>query len=208
MNSDLIDCPACKHALRVPDHLHGKTVRCPECKSHFTAPTRDVTGKLGPSVLLPTPPTHPVTRRLVRFSDSPFYVPALLLVLISSIGAVVNGYQAIIWHVDRERAEQAVKWLVDQYANLSRQELSPEQVQMVLDSGMIVHHVFFGMSLISVAGGVSMLFRRFKWLGILGSILAMINISNCCCLLGLPAGGYCIIKLIDPDLSWLFRHTS
>jgi hypothetical protein len=204
MNSELIECPACKHALRVPENLFGKTVRCPECKAHFTAPTRDAEGKLGQPVLLPPPVTIPVPKRL---ADSPMFVPALLLVLVSTIGTLVNGYQAITWHVDRDRAERAITWLIEQYADFAKQELPREDLQKALDAAMIMHHVVFAMSLISLAGGLAMLFRRFRWLAILGSVLAMINISNCCCLIGLPAGGYCMIKLIDPDLAPLFQRT-
>jgi hypothetical protein len=206
MNSELIECPACKHALRVPENLFGKTVRCPECKAHFTAPKREADGKLGAPVLLPKADATAQRRGPIRFTESPFFMPATLLVLVSTIGCLINGYQVVTWHVDRERAERAITWLIEQYANFSRQELSNEDVQNAHDAGMISHHVVFGMSLISLAGGIAMLFRRFRWLGILGSVLAMINISNCCCVLGLPAGGYCLIKLIDPDLAPLFQR--
>ncbi len=32
-----IRCPSCNAGLRVPDTLLGKTVRCPKCKTSFTA---------------------------------------------------------------------------------------------------------------------------------------------------------------------------
>lgn len=205
MYAELIECPACKHALRVPETLFGFTVRCPECRAHFTAPKRDAEGKLGKPVLVPrTPAPNPQASN--RLTDSPFFMPATLLILVSTIGVVVHGYQTMIWHTDRERAERAVSWLIEQYANLSRQELSPEQLQTANEIGMIGHHVVFCMNVVSLAGGIAILFHRFRWLGIIGSVLAMLNISNCCCALGLPAGGYCIIKLIDPDLAGLFQR--
>ena len=34
---DQIHCPSCNAGLRVPDTLLGKTVRCPKCKTAFTA---------------------------------------------------------------------------------------------------------------------------------------------------------------------------
>jgi predicted Zn finger-like uncharacterized protein len=36
---ETINCPECAKTLRVPDHLLGKTVRCPSCKVTFTAKT-------------------------------------------------------------------------------------------------------------------------------------------------------------------------
>lgn len=44
----LLDCPGCQRKLRVPDHLLGKTVKCPTCGEMFTA--------TGESVSPETPP--------------------------------------------------------------------------------------------------------------------------------------------------------
>ena len=115
MNSELIECPACKHALRVPENLFGKTVRCPECKAHFTAPSRDAEGRLGTPILLPQPaaPAQPAGK-MVRSWDSPLFVPAMFLILVSFIGSLVNGYQTVTLFTDPERAERAIGWLAEQ----------------------------------------------------------------------------------------------
>lgn len=204
MNSELIECPACKHALRVPENLFGKTVRCPECKAHFTAPTRDAEGKLGQPVLLPPPVTIPVPKRL---ADSPMFVPALLLVLVSTIGSLVNGYQTVVLFTDRDTAERAIGWLFESAAKATQQEISKEGFEIGMRFAPIAFPIVFAMNLISLLGGIAMLFHRYRWLAILGCVLAMINFANCCCLIGLPAGGYCMIKLIDPDLAPLFQRT-
>ena len=196
MNSELIACPACKHALRVPENLFGKPVRCPECKSYFTAPTHDAEGKLGEPVLLPqpTPRAQPAAAG-TRVSDSPLFMPAMLLILVSFVGFIVNGYMTWMVFTDFARAEQAIGWL-----------FQGQQDERVLRGAPIAFSVVFSFNVISLLAGFAILFRRYRWLGILGSVLAMINIGNCCCLLGLPAGGYCLIKLIDPDLKPLFTR--
>lgn len=205
MNSELIECPACKHALRVPENLFGKTVRCPECKAHFTAPARDAEGNLGAPILLPQSPA-PTAGKMLRSWDSPLFVPAMLLILVSFIGSLVNGYQAITLVTDPERGERAIGWLAEQVGNVMKQENQKDQLDTALRIAPIVFFTVFAFNVISLLGGFAMMFRRFRWLSILGSLLAMINIGNCCCLIGLPAGGYCLVKLIDPDVKPLFAR--
>lgn len=204
MNSELIECPACKHALRVPENLFGKTVRCPECKAHFTAPTRDADGKFGVPVLLPQPTAQRTAAG--KSWDSPLFVPAMLLILVSFIGTLVNGYQTVTLFTDPDRAERAIGWLAEQLGNAMQQEKSKEQLDMALRAAPIAYSIIFAFNAISLLGGFAMMFRRFRWLSILGSVLAMINIGNCCCLIGLPAGGYCLVKLIDPDVKPLYKR--
>ncbi len=207
MNSELIECPACKHALRVPENLFGKTVRCPECKAHFTAPTRDEAGILGKPVLLPQPaqPTAAVQPR--GQWNSPLFMPAMLLILVSFVGVLVNGYQTLVLFTDPERAERAIGWLTEKTGKALQEDKSKEHLDIALKAAPIAFSVVFGFNVISLLAGFAIMFRRYRWLGILGSVLAMINIGNCCCLLGLPAGGYCLIKLVDPDMKPLFiRH--
>src|SRR5215831_17724996 len=36
--SAAVDCPTCARSLRIPDDLHGETVRCPTCGHAFAAP--------------------------------------------------------------------------------------------------------------------------------------------------------------------------
>src|SRR5438876_949430 len=38
MADELIRCPSCDHALRLPRDLFGQTVECPQCGNRFAAP--------------------------------------------------------------------------------------------------------------------------------------------------------------------------
>jgi len=44
----LIDCPACKRPVKVPDELLGQTVRCPLCGHTFTSDPRATTASAPP----------------------------------------------------------------------------------------------------------------------------------------------------------------
>lgn len=46
-------CPECRRDLRVPDQLFGKPVRCPHCRTEFTA------GELPSPAIEPSAPTEP-----------------------------------------------------------------------------------------------------------------------------------------------------
>src|SRR5438874_1227370 len=38
MADEMIHCPSCDHALRMPRELFGQTVECPQCGNRFAAP--------------------------------------------------------------------------------------------------------------------------------------------------------------------------
>jgi predicted Zn finger-like uncharacterized protein len=62
-----ISCPSCARTLKVPDELIGKTVRCPNCKTAFTAQAEP------PSAPLQTekPPAANPSRRRAADDDPP-----------------------------------------------------------------------------------------------------------------------------------------
>jgi len=66
--------------------------------------------------------------------------------------------------IDRRRAEEAAWWV------------GP------------FHAAFALVSLVMAAGGLAILLGRWYWLAMLGSVLAIFNISLCCCVPGLVAG--------------------
>jgi hypothetical protein len=51
-----------------------------------------------------------------------------------------------------------------------------------------------------VAGSAAMMAKKYYGLAMTGCILAMINIGNCCCVLGLPFGIWALVMLCRPDV--------
>src|SRR5205823_2559471 len=115
------------------------------------------------------------------------FTPAMLLILVSFAGVLVNGYQTLMVFTEPERAERAIGWLLDEGAKAMQQEGSKEAKDASIRLAPIVFPIVLGGNVVSLLAGIAIMFRRLRWLGILGSLLAMINIGNCCCLIGLPA---------------------
>jgi hypothetical protein len=57
-----VDCPACRRKLRVPDRLHGKQVKCPECGDTFASiPGLDLPpASVQPETLVYPPDANPL----------------------------------------------------------------------------------------------------------------------------------------------------
>jgi hypothetical protein len=189
----------------VPESLFGHTVRCPECKAHFTAPIRDAEGELGTPVLLPQVQPQSIARPSIR--KSPVYLPAMLLLMVGITGLLVNGFMAMQWALNPQAAEQSRYQLYKRASEVIGKEVSDDEARQGIEIMRIVEIVVACISLLPVLGALSMLTMRYRWLAILGSFVAMFNIANLCCLIGLPAGSYCLIKLLDPDIKPLFHRT-
>jgi nitrate/nitrite transporter NarK len=72
---------------------------------------------------------------------------------------------------------------------------------LVLSTGII-----FGLiSLTGAIGGAAIVMRRGYALAVLGSCTALINISDCCCVLSAPVGITCLILLFQPHVKASFR---
>jgi hypothetical protein len=70
---------------------------------------------------------------------------------------------------------------------------------------LILGAVFGFFSFISLLGGVAILRRRFFSVAVAGSILAILNISDCCCVLGAPVGIACLFLLFQPHVKASFQ---
>jgi hypothetical protein len=64
----------------------------------------------------------------------------------------------------------------------------------------LVRGGFLGLSLIVTLGGVSMVRQRWHGLAMLGSIASLFNVAGCCCVVGLPAGGWALYVLMNPEV--------
>jgi hypothetical protein len=206
MSAETIECPSCRHPVRVPESLFGQPVRCPECKAYFTAPTRDAEGKMGAAEVLAELPPQPVTpiKQRPPISQSPVFLPGLFLLLVGLIGFGVNGYKAAQWFIDKDATEKNRLELMDKVGELTKQQFAPDQKKSAVEALRIIEIVDGFLSFIPILGALAMIGMRMRWLAIVGCIVAMINIGNLCCLIGLPTGIWCLVKLLDPEVRPLF----
>jgi len=205
MAAEVIDCPACRNQVRVPESLLGQPVRCPQCQSYFTAPTKDADGNLGEAKLLPDPPPQSAAAQPVAGASS-LFIPGVFLLLVGITGTIVNGYQASQWITDPEAATKNRFERLEQFAKMTQQNFDPEIAKRVVELQQPVEIAVFLISLLPIFGAIAILTTRLWGLAVLGSFIAIINLGNCCCLIGLPAGILCLIRLFDPEIRPLFTR--
>lgn len=216
MAAEVISCPSCKHPVRVPESLFGQTVRCPECKAYFTAPTRDFEGKLGEPVIVDEPlnrieqpdgddesPANPKVSLLL---------PAILLFGVGFLNCALNGIVLfVLLLADPDAVRQASIDGQKEVAKILKKEFNEEEAKKMANeiAGRPVFRFWVALtvSIINVLGAVAMVTKRFRWLAILGSVAAMINFVYGCCVIGIPVGIYCLIKLADRDVKAAFARS-
>ncbi|HEV3117171.1 MAG TPA: MJ0042-type zinc finger domain-containing protein [Gemmataceae bacterium] len=226
----ILNCPQCQRQLRVTEELLGRPVKCPACGLVFTLPAGASPQQPAIPVLSqPTvsPPaseedrgdpfTYPYDehRRRVQGVEpldfeggdsdrgsSLLVAPAICLLVAGVLGILVNvGQVAFVLLNPREPPP----------ANRPEPKNFAEQLQRALEEGqsgpkpVIIGLVFAVVSLFVTIGAVLMLNRRFYGLAIATSIVAMVNIGNCCCVLGLPFGIWCLVILARPEVKRLFH---
>lgn len=213
MSSEVIQCPACSHPVRVPESLLGQAVRCPKCKAYFTAPTRDVDGFLGTPELMNEPPVRPSISvgPNAHARGASVMFPGMVLLLVGTCGIIVNATVASVLTYRRAAVIEALKKSIEDPNNnankMAGRQLTVDDIKEDnLDVLRNISLLFLPISFVACLGAVAMLTLRFYWLAILGSGLAIINFGNCCCLAGLPVGIWCLVKLLDPDVRVLFRR--
>jgi hypothetical protein len=65
--------------------------------------------------------------------------------------------------------------------------------------------IFAVLSLVVLIAAIQMLRRRTWGFAFAGSIMAMANIGNCCCLLGIPFGIWALMVLNKPEVKSSFQ---
>jgi hypothetical protein len=95
--------------------------------------------------------------------------------------------------------------MVEQLQADQTQLLGPPPVNINMRALHIVAgSVFALLSLVTLVGGIAMVRRQFYGLAIAGCVAAMINLSDGCCLLGLPVGIWALVVLLKPDVKASF----
>jgi predicted Zn finger-like uncharacterized protein len=220
-----IHCPQCNRELRVPDELLGKKVKCPACSTTFTASVA------GPEVTPPTPapeagyeePPRPRQPRPAEYEDEgveaydrpqpkrfkrglvALRAPAICLLVTGVFGFLGSAYYMFSTLIT-DRATMLQQMEKMQPAKDPEQAKMQKQIAEALTgpAAIVGHGLFIFINLIIILGSIMMLVGKMRWLAMTASVLAMMNIDCCCCILGIPFGIWSLIALSNPEAKAAF----
>ncbi len=212
MRVEIIYCPACQHKLRIPGDLMGQPVQCPSCQTEFIAPPPPEGERAGEAITARRPDEARASRDLPddgyagdrrhRDNKSNLFVTmaAIALIGVGALSLAVNTYKVML---SPQEIQDMAKSMEKMFPAL------PAQDQQAAPRNFLIGTIVFGVfAMISLLGGIAMLFRRVFPVAVIGSVLAIINISECCCLLGAPVGIACLVLLFQPPVRASFHLTS
>ncbi len=172
----------------------GQRAECPHCKSHFRAPIRNEQGELTEPLLLRR---NPFANRRV--------LPGMALLLVGLIGFLSNGLQAVKAYVDPRTFEDQTRDFFNHAAESTKSPEVRDKIPLTLKWLPRVRIALAFLSLITIAGGWSLLRARRHGMAMFGSILAMMNIANCCCFGNVLVGAWAIYTLLNPEVRAQFQ---
>jgi len=213
MRIETIYCPSCQNKLRIPEDLMGQPVLCPSCQTEFIAPPPPVGGERPLEAIREGRADESYSERADSFQQGSHRVDdfnrgeqpnvfvslaAVLLIGVGLLGLADSAFRLITYSPQE---------LANTVASMRKAfPALPVIDQESFRRGYLAGAFVFGFfSIISLLGGLSMLRRRVFPVAVLGSILAILNISDCCCLLGAPVGITCLVLLFQPHVRASFR---
>jgi predicted Zn finger-like uncharacterized protein len=208
-----VRCPSCNSALRVPESLLGKNVKCPRCATTFIADVEELAQPEGivrestpeasrqrwpedaedegfPSEEEDEDRPRRRQRRRSYVAESAVSGPAIALMVSASLGMVCNiGY--LIFRLLSE-------------IFVSVPALTNQPGYWFGFIGAITAAIIgVLMSIMVLIGAVKMKKLRNYGLALTSSILSMLS-PTCCCFLGLPFGIWALVVLNNPDVKRAF----
>jgi predicted Zn finger-like uncharacterized protein len=151
------------------------------------------------------PSTRPPSARRSR-GLAVMRAPAICLLVSSVVGLLGAGFfllNALV--VSREQGEAQLK-LQQPVRNAQDEEAHKIVVNILYGPGPAVFHLLFiGVNLVIILGSIMMLIGKMRWLAVMGSVLAILNLDCICCLLGIPFGIWSLIALNNPDAKSAFQ---
>jgi len=214
--ADLINCPSCQRPLRVPDELIGRPVKCPDCGMVFlTVQGSPAAGGVAQPAPLPSAmpvpaaggqpmPVMPEAVPYREAAGNAAVAPGIALLVIGTLGLLAALYYLlVIGRLDPQEMQAMLK-------QQAPPDMPAEQVEQIGQLAFgpparTFHGVFAGVNLLIIMGAIAMLSRRLYAVAVLGSVLAIVNIEGCCCLLGIPVGIWSLVVLLRPEVSAAFR---
>jgi hypothetical protein len=127
-------------------------------------------------------------------------MPAICLLFVGILGLVSNAIQAAGAYSDPEAFEKQTREFFDNAAEKSKTPELRDKIPVTLVWLPRVRVLFACLSLVTISGAISMLRARNHGLALLGSMVAMLNITNCCCFGNILIGGWAVFTLLNPEV--------
>jgi predicted Zn finger-like uncharacterized protein len=220
---ETVRCADCDAALRIPDHLLGKKVKCPKCQTTFTAEVEGAVEEIEQEPVRPSASRRPRVspdpeeedeappeeeeeerprrgrrRRSTAAAESAVTGPAICLMCIGGFGILV-----------------AIAYVVMQALNVDVSGQPPPSSDPSFQTGYQagrnigkVTAYFWGAAgvlwgILLLVGGLRMKQLKNYGLVMTTNIFAMVP-CNCCCLIGLPIGIWGLTVLNRPQVKNAF----
>lgn len=196
----IIQCPSCQRELQVPEDFVGRPVKCPSCGVNFVtqAGTSAAPTPL-PRISEPATYAPPGYYGSAPPAGTPGMVltPAIFLLIVGMLCFLVDvlGIVLALNPQMTAPAEDLPPFL---------QEMMEKQQDMVAIRIVFAAGFMFA-SFIIMLGAIQMMRMRTWPVALAGSILAILHIQSCCCLLGLPVGIWSLVVLCRADVRSLFQ---
>jgi hypothetical protein len=202
MRIEVIFCQVCNHKLRVPEDLMGKPVQCPECKSVFIAPPPNPEGGASTAIQetarQSVPSFQPSEFDRPEMppsgdSDAKVLAPAFTLLAVALLGMLLNIVVLLLIVFQPDLMKQSMAMF------------KPPPGLDVTTIQLVTRSVFLLLSFVAALGAIAMMKRTLFPLAVVGSLAAIFNFADCCCILGAPAGIWALIVLFQSDVRASFR---
>jgi hypothetical protein len=124
--------------------------------------------------------------------------PAIALIVVGGIGLVASLFNVIT-------ALSGAPLPVDPNAPELVKQMQQGAVGPV---AIVMQSAFILVNVVIIFGGAQMARMQMRPLGITASVLAMLNIGSCCCIIGLPVGIWSLVILLMADVAAAFNAQS
>jgi hypothetical protein len=140
-----------------------------------------------------SPALEDLTPDLRQRAKGKVAIPAIVLMIVGTLGLVVSLFNA-------------------GFALTQEVQIDPNAPPLIqgVQQGFVgpftaaVQSGFALLNLLIIIGAMQMLRMRFWGFAVAASIMAMLDFSSCCCLIGLPVGIWTLVILFSPDVKDAF----
>jgi hypothetical protein len=205
--TEVILCPACRHAVRVPLDWLGTPVQCPECEAMFRAPAR-VDGALAEPELISRREAAPERRKK---ADVMLLLPAFGLMLVGFAGFAVGAWNSAQIVPDPDGFKRQIFDSLQEARKggglnewgpadpKERARFDEDFAASLARAARVVIPLFAAVSGFVFYGGLAIALGRHYRMALLGCVLAVVNLGNLCCVPGAVVGVWGLILLLTTE---------